>query len=1061
MSESHVIRMPGILLDELKTKDYDNDERFNPKKRRAGKTGRREKRKQQRLEKKQKRGGVKANQQIHSVKTVKPLKEKVQNDANFSKKKNKKVEEVELPFSSDDDLSSGDFDSFDAEDLNEEEWQQLNELEAEDDDQEEQEEEQEEEQYSDADIEEKPMSVEETMEKLKALKEKKQKKQSLSKNGVMSSEEVKTGLEAERSKKSKRQHRVEEEKNEEEIYEEDDVLSEHPSGDEILDEDDALNESDFDNEDDLVTEMSVEETMAALKVMKEKKKSKAEKTKNENKNEKRDKKKSKQKEKETESFYPLAPSERAQLEKDEMDMQYYAKKLGLKGKKKKLHATDEYDAVGGLLEGLDFFENVGGSDEEYGDFARNDAQNHVSEEEEDMDEISETEDSGGSDSSEEEEEDAENPFSSDDELSSGDFEEFNEEDLDEEEWEQLRELEGGEGSSKHKKQKENPYVAPAIESSAYVPPSLRKKQLGDDDSVTMVELRKKIKSALNKLSESNISIIVSSLNDLYETYPRQYVTDAFSNQIIEVVGQKNKLLDGFIMTYAGVTFSLWRLRGVEMGASFVQDLVQKFIHFYDSQLKLLDNQAQEECKPTVLSKECSNLITLLSYCYNFGMVACKLIYDLIKLFIENPNEFTTELLLRVVSVSGQLIRGDDPMALKEILSQLLNNVKSIKQTPRMKFLLETMSDLKNNRLKPSIIAVGHQSLKKNLTASLRVTAPSASEPLQVSLDDIKNVDTKGKWWLVGASWKGNMSNAFGDETGRDVVTTDKKNSGKAEIAIEDDLLEEMPDWAEIAKHQRMNTDVRRAIFISIMSAQDFVDAFTKLEKLNLKNKQSLEISKVLIHCLSMEGSSNGYNPYYSLLGAKICEHNHHVLKSFQFLFWDIVKKFENDSLSDSESDFTHGDDELSEDARLRKILNQGRFFGYLLSEGILRLDVLKHVPIMGGLNDDGMLFLEVLLFQLLLSTAKKSECRKKEGSKKTFTYKDDVLQGIIVNGIKLENKSVILKALKWFVTKKFKFINYVTEQKGTKGYERDVRRLKWATQRFIKLIDSYLADSDY
>lgn len=50
----------------------------------------------------------------------------------------------------------------------------------------------------------------------------------------------------------------------------------------------------------------------------------------------------------------------------------------------------------------------------------------------------------------------------------------------------------------------------------------------------------------------------------------------------------------------------------------------------------------------------------------------------------------------------------------------------------------------------------------------------------------------------------------------------------------------------------MNTELRRAIFVSIMSAQDYVDASSKIEKLNLKNKQLVEVPKVIMHCLLSE-----------------------------------------------------------------------------------------------------------------------------------------------------------------------------------------------------------------
>ena len=394
------------------------------------------------------------------------------------------------------------------------------------------------------------------------------------------------------------------------------------------------------------------------------------------------------------------------------------------------------------------------------------------------------------------------------------------------------------------------------------------------------------------------------------------------------------------MNYAAVAYTLSKLRGVEMGAFFIQKTVEAFLQHYEEEKDNILNNQQDK----FISKICSNIATLLSYCYNFGFVSCRLIYDIIRIFVSDPNEFTTELLLRVVSVSGPLIRGDDPSALRDIRSELLKNANNLKeQSPRLRFLLDTMSDLKNNRLKPSILATDHHALKKNLQTILK--SSSSQEPLQVSLDDIKNISTKGKWWLVGASWRGNMENAFevpSDNEG------DTSKSKKAKILIEDDLLDDIPDWNIIARQQRMNTDIRRAIFISIMSAQDYLDAFSKLEKLSLKNKQVLEIPRIILHCLLADSGSNGYNHYYALVTSKICERYGNLSKSFQFLFWDVIKKFEHKE-SDSESDADE-EDELDDDKELARISNQGRFFGSLLANDILKLDVFKHVPFMGGLN---------------------------------------------------------------------------------------------------------------
>lgn len=65
--------------------------------------------------------------------------------------------------------------------------------------------------------------------------------------------------------------------------------------------------------------------------------------------------------------------------------------------------------------------------------------------------------------------------------------------------------------------------------------------------------------------------------------------------------------------------------------------------------------APEEQEP--LGKEPSNLITLLAELYNFQVVSCVLVYDLIRKFLEGglKDERQVELLLKVVR-SESLVR---------------------------------------------------------------------------------------------------------------------------------------------------------------------------------------------------------------------------------------------------------------------------------------------------------------------------------------------------------------------------------------------------------------------
>jgi nucleolar MIF4G domain-containing protein 1 len=78
------------------------------------------------------------------------------------------------------------------------------------------------------------------------------------------------------------------------------------------------------------------------------------------------------------------------------------------------------------------------------------------------------------------------------------------------------------------------------------------------------------------------------------------------------------------------------------------------------------------------------------------------------------------------------------------------------------------------------------------------------EPLRIGLDDLLSAETKGKWWLVGAAWTG------------DLLVERQESLKRASTTQDDDTVENA--LLKLAKKQGMNTDIRRSIFVVLMSS---------------------------------------------------------------------------------------------------------------------------------------------------------------------------------------------------------------------------------------------------
>ena len=144
-------------------------------------------------------------------------------------------------------------------------------------------------------------------------------------------------------------------------------------------------------------------------------------------------------------------------------------------------------------------------------------------------------------------------------------------------------------------------------------------------------------------------------------------------------------------------------------------------------------------------------------------------------------------------------------------------------------MIETLSNLKNNKVKKAIgggaSGAGAQEIVERLKkfmagmskkrhggwtfdspsktrASSDVYTVKPHEPLRVTIEDLRSAKDRGKWWLVGAAWNG------------DPLAENKENPART-ISVD----EQGNRLLKLARKQGMNTDIRRSIFVVLMSSE--------------------------------------------------------------------------------------------------------------------------------------------------------------------------------------------------------------------------------------------------
>lgn len=638
------------------------------------------------------------------------------------------------------------------------------------------------------------------------------------------------------------------------------------------------------------------------------------------------------------------------LEEDDAEIAELEKKLGIKGKKKLPKAFEE-DGLDELLGGLagdydelEVDEKPGKKEaDEWLAEKRRKAQNlqkkkiQASREIEDEDE--DEDDHSGSESESDE--------SGDDDFGIDGFDGSSFEGFDDEE-----------EPTPQKPPRENPYMAPVANTepstAKYIPPSMRKAAGGSED---LTRLRRQLQGLINRLTETNLVQILQDVERLYSSNARQHVTSSLIDVLLAAVHLPNDLPDTLMILYSGFISAIYKVIGTDFGAHILEQIVL----LYNEHYARVSGEGNETLgMPTIdTSKESSNLITLLSNMYNFQVIGCNIVFDLMRSLLETLSELNAELLLRVVRTSGPQLRQDDPSALKDAVSILRSAVAKVgedKVSTRNKVMIDTITDLKNNKVKTvgtgSAINLEHTIRMKKILGSLNNRSIKASEPLCIGLKDITESDKRGKWWLVGASWAG-REEAETETNKNDEVKGDQP---RKKVAVVD---AESADILQIARDQRMNTDIRRAIFVTILSASDYQDACQRLRSLKLKRVQELEIPKVLLHC---SGAEQMYNPYYTLIAKRLCGEKR-IRMAFQFSLWDLFKK-----MGETYDEEDAGDNEGGEGPmESRQIINLAKLYASLVLEGGLSLTILKPLNL-SFLQPTTKMFVELLLVTVLLES---------------------------------------------------------------------------------------------
>jgi nucleolar MIF4G domain-containing protein 1 len=194
---------------------------------------------------------------------------------------------------------------------------------------------------------------------------------------------------------------------------------------------------------------------------------------------------------------------------------------------------------------------------------------------------------------------------------------------------------------------------------------------------------------------------MEALLALYSSNPRAVVSTTLTSLLLGIISDRDNLGDALVVTYAALVASLFRTIGIELPAGMLARSIElldiALKKFADAGDAPVPGEGEDAFEGRPGSKECLNLVAFLAELYNFQVIHCGVIYDLVRLCIDSGlSELHVELLSKIVkraflpSLSssillilfplagcGQSLRQDDPSALKEIITLVKQKMQGV------------------------------------------------------------------------------------------------------------------------------------------------------------------------------------------------------------------------------------------------------------------------------------------------------------------------------------------------------------------------------------------------
>lgn len=330
---------------------------------------------------------------------------------------------------------------------------------------------------------------------------------------------------------------------------------------------------------------------------------------------------------------------------------------------------------------------------------------------------------------------------------------------------------------------------------------------------------------------------------------------------------------------------------------------------------------------------CISATTFIAHLCNQQVAHEMLAAQILLLLLHKPTDDSVEIAVGLTREVGQhLEEMSAPIALA-VFDQFRHILHEAGIDKRVQYMIEVLFQVRKDRFKDN----------PAVREELDLVEEEDQITHRVGLDDDLEVQDTLNIFKVDAQWE-EHEDAY-KKLKAEILGEGSDDEEGSETDESSDEEEEEEDKQMDIKDQS-NTDLvnlRRTIYLTIMSSIDFEECCHKLMKINLPAGQESELPSMIVECCSQERT---YSKFYGLIGERFAKINRLWTGLFEEAFakyYDTIHRYETN--------------------RLRNI---ARFFGHLLSSDAIGWHVLSIVH----LNEEettssSRIFIKILFQELV------------------------------------------------------------------------------------------------